>query len=213
MIAETISEIHYKGMKKNEIDDIIKIIENTNVGTSEENFVGQLIRNILYQEKNPYSEEQLYSILNKAIMTFQDHSFILHLKGQVYLDNNQPIEALKCFQKNIQDGKNRMYSTHSAGMACIEQAKQSQSSSEKILLYNKAKKYFQTGLKEFPGNPFFEKSCLQLYLMKKNENLLNEDDLEHAKIIFTLYQKSTSKDDDLNDFKKILFEYSNHNIL
>ncbi len=183
LIAEKIVLMHYKENRKNELSCLKAIISSINRGTYEEVFVGRLLQILISSMGDlGYGFEEALELLDEGINIVFDPSFLIQLKGQFLLDNNDPELALRCFEKNI-NGKSRniMYSLHSAGMAHFAIAKSEKiGSGRRLIELTKAKNIFLDGIERYKDNPFFYKSLFQVLIQKCKDGICVETDKKTA---------------------------------
>ncbi len=207
-IAEKIVLMHYKGVKKSELNTIETIIKNINVGTHEEVFIGNFLK-ILVSAANQldYGFDDIIKLLNIGISIFKKPGYLLHMKGQYLLDNDNPVEALKCFEKNIEEKDNEMYSIHSAGMACFALARLAPlGSGKRQLEMSKAKKYLMDGIYSYRDNIFFYKSLLQVLSQCVKDGERSNDIIVILKKLETMKNEHLVKEEngDLNELETIM---------
>lgn len=117
-ICEKIVQIHFGGNYSEEILAFKELILTCCGLEKDEHFVGGLINAILRDDKLYYSREQILDLLDFAIDNFENESnsaFITHIKGEYYLTLRDYHSAIRCFDSNVQNGLNEVYSLHSLG--------------------------------------------------------------------------------------------------
>ncbi|ACL74460.1 SIR2 family NAD-dependent protein deacylase [Ruminiclostridium cellulolyticum] len=207
LIAQLISDIHYKGDRFKEIKDLKNIILSVNKFSHEEIFIGKLVQYIVSRGELDlgYSYKQIIEILDCAILNISNPYFLLHVKGQYIMESQKDFDgALKCFNKCIDDEKNLQYALHSAAMAHFNIASSLESDSGvRHIEIRKTKDLLIKGSIHFPDNPFFYKTMLQL-LDFDSCNSIHESNYLLAKSTMEKYKKYCSLDKDPEVFD--LFE-------
>jgi hypothetical protein len=187
-ISELILQIHYKGNYSEEIADIKSIIQASSGNDSEEHFVGTLINAIL-QNDNNYTTKQIEELLNFAIDTFvidDNKAFINHLKGEFLLTQRKYNDAIACFDTNVRNNLNKMYSLHSMGKAYYYLAKSENITSGKFRSdINHAKNRLFDGIQKFPRNEYYYSMLLTVFTYLKDNNCLSEEDKRNIKALET----------------------------
>lgn len=205
VIAEKITLMHFKGVEENEIHAIKAIIRSVNKGTREEVLVGKFL--LMLTKASQYSFDDIIDLLNTAIYHFNDSAFLLHVKGQLYLDFDQPEEALPCFEKNIEDDTwNKMYSLHSAGMAHFSLGRACPlTSGQRQLEFQKAKEYLWQGMQRYKDNPFFYRSLLQLLNQKATDGFTSESIKRDTRLIIENAEQNLYDElDDIQELKNLV---------
>lgn len=167
-ICKYITQIHYDGNYSQEIEDYKQIIEACKGIDNDERFVCGLMNAMLKECEIKYSEEYLLTILNYAIDTLDganNKSMIMHLKGEYYLQNKEFSEAISCFESNVNNGLNEVYSLHSLGKSYFYLAQTEVQKREKFRIHiDKSIDKLIEGLKKYRENLFYYKLLNAIYV-------------------------------------------------
>lgn len=178
-ISELIIQIHYKGNYSEEITDLECLIKASTGSNSEEYFVGTLINAIL-QNKPDYTLDQIERLLDFTIDTFvleKNKAFINHLKGELLLSKRNYDDAIKCFDANVQNDLNKMYSLHSMGKAYFYLAKTENTQSGNFRNHiNYAKKKLFEGIELYPKNEYYYSMLLLIFDFLQDNGCFSERD-------------------------------------
>lgn len=211
VIANRITLMHYKDIREEELNGIKAIIKSVNKGTSEEFFIGKFVNLLIkHFETDGYSFDEILDILNTAIVSLSDQSFLLHIKGQYLLDNGQPDQALLCFEKNLNsDSWNKMYSLHSLGMSHMALAKnQNIDSGRRQLELKYAKDTFYSGLMTYRDNVFFYRSLFQVISIKFSDGNVSHQDVDLAKkVLEYAEQYIVDETEEIQDLRVYLLQF------
>lgn len=199
IIAEIIARIHYKDNRNAEINNYKSIIKSLNPMTNEEMFIGKMLQYIVnHSQELHYNADHIVEILDCAISQMSNPYFLLHIKGQFLMDAlNDYLNAIKCFEKCIRDGKNVEYSMHSEAMAHLYLATSKEiGEGVRTIEIKKAKDLLYQGIKTFESNVFFYKTYMQLVDFETDFNL-NKTVIEEVNAVFSKYQGLNDDDNEI----------------
>jgi hypothetical protein len=179
-ICKVISEIHYKGSISNQIEDLLRIINSINETYYEERFVSNLLNFVSQDEETEFEDDDVLKLLDASINKFrfpENIAFLMHIKGEFLLSKGKYPEAMRCFDTNIQNGENEIYSLHSLGKSYFYLAKtKNTSSGEFRYLCNTAIEKLFKGIHDYPDNTYYYTTLFQVFSFMRSKEVFSEKD-------------------------------------
>lgn len=163
VIANIVYKAHFKKNEEEIHQAFEAIINCVKAGTHEEKFLGRLLHMLGKIDDSDLSDSAKINLLDQAINRVDNPYFLLHIKGQMLLDNGDVDEALKCFNINIGNNQNLEHSYHSAGIAYMKKANDVPSTTAYHYTYlEKSKTSFESGLRINSENRYFISSLIDI---------------------------------------------------
>jgi tetratricopeptide (TPR) repeat protein len=128
-----------------------------------------------------FSNNQILEIFDTAIDKFNNNknkAFILHLKGEFYLEKGFLNKAIVCFDTNIQNNENEMHSLHSLAKAYSEIASTKEHNSGEFRYYiDIAITKLNDGIfGQYKDNVYYYGTLFSIYNDMKRNGVLSEKD-------------------------------------
>ena len=193
-ISNLVVKIFFDGDYSKEIEALEDLVDACSRVEHDERFMCGLLNAILKDPQSNYSLEQLASLTDCALDLFiNDYAkaLINHMKGELYVRNNEYSLAIQCFEANVQNGLNEEYSLQSLGKTYFYKAKAESKGSPLFRLdINKAIEKLLCGLKTFKTNEIYYSTLLLIFEYLKGVQRFSEENEKQENIFLEIACKS-----------------------
>ena len=187
-------KIFFDGDYSKEIKALKDMIGACSMVEQDERFMCGLLNAILKDSQSNYSLDQLASLTDSALDLFiNDYTkaLINHMKGELYVRNNEYSLAIQCFEANVQSGLNEEYSLQSLGKTFFYKAKAESKQSPLFRLdIDRSIEKLLCGLKLYKTNEIYYLTLLLVFEYLKGAQRFSEENKEQEKVFLEIARKS-----------------------
>ena len=193
-ISNLVVKIFFDGDYSKEIKALKDMIGACSMVEQDERFMCGLLNAILKDSQSNYSLDQLASLTDSALDLFiNDYTkaLINHMKGELYVRNNEYSLAIQCFEANVQSGLNEEYSLQSLGKTFFYKAKAESKQSPLFRLdIDRSIEKLLCGLKLYKTNEIYYLTLLLVFEYLKGAQRFSEENKEQEKVFLEIARKS-----------------------